>query len=53
MGDLYLTFPSEMDKLLERLEGGEISETEVSRELDKLVAEREERERSGITLFVR
>ena len=48
MEDLYLLFPDEMEKLLERLDGGELSEAEVSRELDKLIAEREEKERSTI-----
>ena len=49
MGDLYLIFPSKMDKLLERLDGREMSGAEVSRELDKLIAEKEERERSIIS----
>ena len=49
MDDLDLMFPDEMDKLLEQLDGGELSEAEVSRELDKLIAEGEKRRRSSIT----
>ena len=46
MADLYLTFPNKMEELLERLEGGEISEMEVSIELDKLTIDKRGRERS-------
>ena len=37
MEDLYPLFPDEMEKLLGRLDGGEISQAELLRELDDLM----------------